>query len=34
MGTHEELQELGFSRELIILIRNNEGVDELFPKQD
>lgn len=33
LGTHEELQVLGFSRELIVLVRKDEGVDENFPKE-
>ena len=31
LGIHEKLQVLDFSRELIILIRNIEDVDESFP---
>lgn len=34
LGTHEELQILCFSRELIIFIRNSEGVDDSFPKKE
>ena len=33
LGIHEELQVLGFNRELIILIRNNEDTDESFTKE-
>lgn len=33
LGTHEELGVLDFSGGLIILIRNNEGIDESFPKE-
>lgn len=33
LGTCQELQVLDFCGELIILIRNSEGVDESFPKK-